>query len=239
MFHLIFMYIHTNNWLYFQFVGDPVLYIQQFIVFAHVSPWRPHLQNSMVIKEALKPAFRITNVIEDFQFSYGYVIFIIVKQMSDFFVLVHLHAIFQVEFLWGVFMVILHTHLQDCQSKVVVLTTLTLLCMSSCAVFFRWMGIIQCLCTSCVANVSLIWWSKGFQFVPRSNVLCPNTNSSDLQKLSGKLQKGRSLTRTKKRISYRRCLPLYVCLLPKTMKRDIFSRCTLGLQNCHPHWKSY
>ena len=82
MFHLIFMYIHTNNWLYFQFVGDPVLYIQQFIVFAHVSPWRPHLQNNMVIKEALKPAFRITNVIEDFQFSYGYVM---VKQISDFF----------------------------------------------------------------------------------------------------------------------------------------------------------
>ena len=170
MFHLIFMYIHTNNWLYFQFVGDPVLYIQQFIVFAHVSPWRPHLQNNMVIKEALKPAFRITNIIEDFQFSYGYVI---VKQISDFFVLVHLHAIYQVKFLWGVFMVILPTHLQDCQSKMAVLTSLTLLCMSSCAVFLDGWGIIQCLWTSCVANVSLIWLSKGFQFVPQCNVLCP------------------------------------------------------------------
>ena len=148
--------------MYFQFVGDPVLYIQQFIVFAHISPWRPHLQNNMVIKEALKPAFRITNVIEDFQFSYGYVI---CKTDVRFFCVGTFTCIYQVKFLWGVFMVILPTHLQDCQSKMVVLTTLTLLCMPSCAVFFLdgW-GIIQCLWTSCVANVSLIWLSKGFQF---------------------------------------------------------------------------
>lgn len=53
------------------FVGDPVLYIQQFILMAHVSPWRPHLQNSLVIKEALKPGFNITKHITDFQHKQG------------------------------------------------------------------------------------------------------------------------------------------------------------------------
>lgn len=53
------------------FVGDPVLYIQQFILVAHVSPWRPHLQSNMVIKEALKPAFQITKFITDFQYQHG------------------------------------------------------------------------------------------------------------------------------------------------------------------------
>lgn len=51
------------------FVGDPVLYIQQFILMVHVSPWRPHLQSSLVIKEALKPAFNITKHINDFQYQ--------------------------------------------------------------------------------------------------------------------------------------------------------------------------
>jgi len=60
--------------LLFQFVGDPVLYIQQFILVAHVSPWRPHLQSNMVIKEALKPAFQITKFITDFQYHHGYVL---------------------------------------------------------------------------------------------------------------------------------------------------------------------
>ncbi|XP_015773212.1 PREDICTED: sterol regulatory element-binding protein cleavage-activating protein-like [Acropora digitifera] len=45
------------------FVGDPLLYIQQFILMAHISPWRPRLQNNMVIKEALRPAFNITKFI--------------------------------------------------------------------------------------------------------------------------------------------------------------------------------
>ena len=57
---------------FLQFVGDPVLYIQQFILMAHVSPWRPHLQNSLVIKEALKPGFNITKHITDFQHKQGY-----------------------------------------------------------------------------------------------------------------------------------------------------------------------
>lgn len=37
-------------------------------------------------------------------------------------------------------MVILPTHLQDCQSKMVVLTTLAFLCMSSCVVFLSMEG---------------------------------------------------------------------------------------------------
>ena len=49
-----------------------MLYIQQFILMAHVSPWRPHLQNSLVIKEALKPGFNITKHITDFQHKQGY-----------------------------------------------------------------------------------------------------------------------------------------------------------------------
>ncbi|KAL9968180.1 hypothetical protein ACROYT_G026523 [Oculina patagonica] len=53
------------------FVGDPVLFIQQFILMAHVSPWRPHLQSNLVIKEALKPAFQITKFISDFQYQHG------------------------------------------------------------------------------------------------------------------------------------------------------------------------
>lgn len=53
------------------FVGDPLLYIQQFILMAHISPWRPHLQNNKVIKEALRPAFNITKFITDFQFEDG------------------------------------------------------------------------------------------------------------------------------------------------------------------------
>lgn len=53
------------------FVGDPLLYIQQFILMAHISPWRPRLQNNMVIKEALRPAFNITKFITDFQFQDG------------------------------------------------------------------------------------------------------------------------------------------------------------------------
>ena len=39
---------------------------------AHISPWRPHLQNNKVIKEALRPAFNITKFITDFQFEDGY-----------------------------------------------------------------------------------------------------------------------------------------------------------------------
>lgn len=64
------------------FVGDPVLYIQQFILVAHVSPWRPHLQSNMVIKEALKPAFQITKFITDFQYQHGYVFYPITRTVT-------------------------------------------------------------------------------------------------------------------------------------------------------------
>ena len=67
---------------FFQFVGDPVLYIQQFILVAHVSPWRPHLQSNLVIKEALKPAFQITKFITDFQYQHGYVVYPITRTIE-------------------------------------------------------------------------------------------------------------------------------------------------------------
>ena len=69
--------------LLFQFVGDPVLYIQQFILVAHVSPWRPHLQSNMVIKEALKPAFQITKLIKDFQYQRGYVLHSLIRKIRE------------------------------------------------------------------------------------------------------------------------------------------------------------
>lgn len=64
-------------------MGDPVLYIQQFIVVAHFSPWRPHLQSNMVVKEALKPAFQITKFITDFQYQDGYVLHSLTKKIRE------------------------------------------------------------------------------------------------------------------------------------------------------------
>lgn len=146
--------------MYFQFVGDPVLYIQQFIVFAHVSPWRPHLQNNMVMKEALKPAFRITNVIEDFQFSYGYVI-----------CKIFCVGTFTCNLSGKIFVRCFYGDSPHPSAGLSIwngcpynpsLSLHVFLCSFS----LDGRGIIQCLWTSCVANVSLIWLSKGFQFVP-------------------------------------------------------------------------
>lgn len=80
----LFFFYFIVAWVnfFFQFVGDPVLYIQQFILVAHVSPWRPHLQSNMVIKEALKPAFQITKFITDFQYQHGYVFYPITRTVT-------------------------------------------------------------------------------------------------------------------------------------------------------------
>ena len=50
-----------------QFVGEPLLYVQQFVMTVHISPWKLGLQSNEVIREAMKPAFHMTQSIKDFQ----------------------------------------------------------------------------------------------------------------------------------------------------------------------------
>lgn len=68
---------------------------------AHISPWRPRLQNNMVIKEALRPAFNITKFITDFQFQDGYrALLFFLLYLSHETTLSKLEPIFQVTHFW-------------------------------------------------------------------------------------------------------------------------------------------
>ena len=52
-----------------QFVGEPLLYVQQFVMAVHINPWRAGLLTNEMFREALKPAFNLSQVITEFTYK--------------------------------------------------------------------------------------------------------------------------------------------------------------------------
>ena len=53
--------------LFKQLDGKPFVYIAQFVLTTHLSPWMTAIQSHEIMRQVLRPAFHVTKIITDFK----------------------------------------------------------------------------------------------------------------------------------------------------------------------------